>query len=107
MARHSVISVEENERLEALKVTEILRDSGRYRAFPGARNAVQPKNIFRAGRRRKPFVNEIQNVNTGSSYSYWQTEGADRKFPFSAVFDPLQRIVSSSVSSAPFALKPG
>jgi hypothetical protein len=35
------------------------------------------------------------------------TEGADRKFPFSAVFDPLQRIVSSSLSSAPFALKPG
>jgi hypothetical protein len=35
------------------------------------------------------------------------TEGADRKFLFSAVFDPLQRIVSSSLSSAPFALKPG
>jgi hypothetical protein len=34
------------------------------------------------------------------------TEGVDPKFPFWGVFDPLQRIVSSSLSSAPFDLKP-
>jgi hypothetical protein len=34
------------------------------------------------------------------------TEGADREFPFWTVFDPLQRIVSSSLSFAPFDLKP-
>jgi hypothetical protein len=34
------------------------------------------------------------------------TEGADRKFPFWAVFDPLQGIVSSPLSSASFDLKP-
>jgi hypothetical protein len=47
------------------------------------------------------FIDDLPITAIGS------TEGADRKFPFSAVFYPLQRIVSSSLSSAPFALKPG
>jgi hypothetical protein len=35
------------------------------------------------------------------------TEGADRKFPFSEIFDPRQRIVHISLSSVPIDLKPG
>jgi hypothetical protein len=35
------------------------------------------------------------------------TEGADRKCPFSEIFDPRQRIVRISFSSAPIDLKPG
>jgi hypothetical protein len=35
------------------------------------------------------------------------TEGADRKFPFSELFDPRQRIVRISLISAPIDLKPG
>jgi hypothetical protein len=52
-------------------------------------------------------VRSVQATRYKTITAIGSTEGADRKFPFSAVFDPLQRIVSSSLSSAPFALKPG
>ncbi|KAJ7844210.1 hypothetical protein B0H14DRAFT_2585278 [Mycena olivaceomarginata] len=48
-----------------------------------------------------------QTTHCGGFISESRTEGADRKFLFSEFFEPRQRIVRISLSSAPIDLKPG